>query len=98
MAYSSEVFGIDYHTGVVQTLAALTESQYELDVEAFDHGDPKQTAVARLSIAVHGTNPSAPVFDQVPLLERLPKFLSKVRTELTSTTIIPIWCDISLFL
>lgn len=60
----SEVFGIDYHTGVVQTLAALTESQYELDVEAFDHGDPKQTAVARLSIAVHGTNPSAPVFDQ----------------------------------
>ncbi|VDP47246.1 unnamed protein product [Heligmosomoides polygyrus] len=40
----SEVFGIDYHTGVVQTLAALTESQYELDVEAFDHGDPKQTA------------------------------------------------------
>ncbi|PIO74958.1 cadherin domain protein [Teladorsagia circumcincta] len=60
----SAVFGIDYHTGVVQTIAALTESHYELNIEAFDHGDPKQTSVARLSIAVHGTNPSAPFFDK----------------------------------
>ncbi|EYB82088.1 hypothetical protein Y032_0367g37 [Ancylostoma ceylanicum] len=60
----SAVFGIDYHTGVVQTIAPLTESLYELDVEAFDHGDPKQTDVTRLIISVHGTNPSAPVFDQ----------------------------------
>ncbi|VDO55349.1 unnamed protein product [Haemonchus placei] len=58
------VFGIDYHTGVVQTTAPLTESHYDLTVEAFDHGDPKQIAIARLRIAVHGTNPSAPVFDQ----------------------------------
>ncbi|KIH67178.1 cadherin domain protein [Ancylostoma duodenale] len=61
----SAVFGIDYHTGVVQTIASLTESLYELNVEAFDHGDPKQTDVTRLIISVHGTNPSAPVFDQV---------------------------------
>ncbi|WKY06499.1 hypothetical protein Q1695_006581 [Nippostrongylus brasiliensis] len=60
----SAVFGIDYHTGVVQTFAPVTESRYELKVEAFDHGDPKQTSVARLTIDVHGTNPSAPVFDK----------------------------------
>ncbi|KAK6027033.1 cadherin domain protein, partial [Ostertagia ostertagi] len=60
----SAVFGVDYHTGVVQTIAALTESHYDLNIEAFDHGDPKQTSVARLSIAVHGTNPSAPFFDK----------------------------------
>uniref|UniRef100_A0A7I4YRT8 Cadherin domain-containing protein n=1 Tax=Haemonchus contortus TaxID=6289 RepID=A0A7I4YRT8_HAECO len=60
----SAVFGIDYHTGVVQTTAPLTESHYDLNIEAFDHGDPKQIAIARLRIAVHGTNPSAPVFDQ----------------------------------
>ncbi|KAK5984075.1 hypothetical protein GCK32_003578 [Trichostrongylus colubriformis] len=60
----SAVFGIDYHTGVVQTIAPLTESHYGLNIEAFDHGEPKQTSVARLSISVHGTNPSAPVFDK----------------------------------
>ncbi|KAK6042001.1 cadherin domain protein [Cooperia oncophora] len=60
----SAVFGIDYHTGVVQTVTALTESHYDLNIEAFDHGDPKQTSVAKLTIAVQGTNPSAPVFDQ----------------------------------
>ncbi|VDM75492.1 unnamed protein product, partial [Strongylus vulgaris] len=58
------VFGIDYHTGVVQTIASLSESLYELNVEAFDHGDPKRTEVMKLIISVHGTNPSAPVFEQ----------------------------------
>ncbi|KAK6750685.1 hypothetical protein RB195_002572 [Necator americanus] len=61
---ASAVFEIDNRTGKVRTIAPLTESLYNLEVEAFDHGEPKNTDVTKLIISVHGTNPSAPFFDQ----------------------------------
>ncbi|CAJ0605346.1 unnamed protein product [Cylicocyclus nassatus] len=73
-----EVFGIDYHTGVVQTIAPLTESLYEVEVEAFDHGDPKRTEITKLIISVHGTNPSAPVFDEEPHCHISERFMNYV--------------------
>uniref|UniRef100_A0A1I7XQV5 Cadherin domain-containing protein n=1 Tax=Heterorhabditis bacteriophora TaxID=37862 RepID=A0A1I7XQV5_HETBA len=40
------------------------EPRYSILVNAFDHGVPKRTDITELRIIVHGTNPSAPVFDQ----------------------------------
>uniref|UniRef100_A0A158PKA6 Cadherin domain protein n=1 Tax=Angiostrongylus costaricensis TaxID=334426 RepID=A0A158PKA6_ANGCS len=58
------VFVIGRRSGVVQTISALTEPRYDLVVEAGDHGVPQLHGSTRLTISVHGTNPSAPVFDQ----------------------------------
>ncbi|KAE9419929.1 hypothetical protein Angca_002370, partial [Angiostrongylus cantonensis] len=59
------VFIVGRRSGVVQTISGLMEPRYDLIVEAFDNGVPQLHDSTRLTISVHGTNPSAPVFDQL---------------------------------
>ncbi|KJH43732.1 cadherin domain protein [Dictyocaulus viviparus] len=61
---SSAVFAIDERSAVVETISWLTEPRYDLIIEAYDHGIPKRHSSTRLTIAVHGSNPSAPMFDK----------------------------------
>ncbi|CAI4225888.1 unnamed protein product [Auanema sp. JU1783] len=60
----STTFAIDFDTGVIVTIASLTSSRYSILVEAFDHGTPRRSDVTEVRIEVHGTNPSAPVFEK----------------------------------
>lgn len=60
----SAIFAVDVNTGKVVTLQTLTESFYSILVEAFDNGVPRKSDIAELRISVHGTNPSAPVFEK----------------------------------
>ncbi|GMR47707.1 hypothetical protein PMAYCL1PPCAC_17901, partial [Pristionchus mayeri] len=60
----SNTFAIDIDNGEVITLGPLERAHYEMAIQAFDHGIPRQSDIGRLTVTVQGTNPSAPQFDQ----------------------------------
>ncbi|XP_029430115.1 cadherin EGF LAG seven-pass G-type receptor 2 [Rhinatrema bivittatum] len=64
---SNNFFVIDPQTGVVTTVEELdreTKSTHVFRVTAADHGSPRRTAMATLSITVSDTNDHDPVFEQ----------------------------------
>ncbi|XP_043932407.1 cadherin EGF LAG seven-pass G-type receptor 2 isoform X2 [Protopterus annectens] len=64
---SNNVFVLDPHSGVVTTAEELdreTKSTHVFRVNAVDHGTPRRTAMATLTITVSDTNDHDPVFEQ----------------------------------
>nr|XP_033773923.1 cadherin EGF LAG seven-pass G-type receptor 2 isoform X1 [Geotrypetes seraphini] len=64
---SNSFFAIDPQTGAVTTVEELdreTKSTHVFRVTAIDHGSPRRTAMATLTITVSDTNDHDPVFEQ----------------------------------
>lgn len=63
----TSLFKLDYNTGLLSLADSIRDkidSQFELEIEAFDHGIPQLTSTTRVVITVNGSNPNAPEFDK----------------------------------
>uniref|UniRef100_A0A914VBZ1 Cadherin domain-containing protein n=1 Tax=Plectus sambesii TaxID=2011161 RepID=A0A914VBZ1_9BILA len=59
------IFAVDYETGVVTVVGAMTAPNiFNLTIEAFDHGTPTLRGTTVVSIVANGSNPSAPEFEK----------------------------------
>uniref|UniRef100_A0A665TQA8 Cadherin, EGF LAG seven-pass G-type receptor 2 n=1 Tax=Echeneis naucrates TaxID=173247 RepID=A0A665TQA8_ECHNA len=64
---SNNLFAVDPDTGVVSTVEVLdreTKDTHVFRVTAVDHGTPRRTAMATLTVTVSDTNDHDPVFEQ----------------------------------
>ncbi|XP_066526353.1 cadherin EGF LAG seven-pass G-type receptor 2 [Hoplias malabaricus] len=64
---SNNLFAVDTETGLVSSVEELdreTKDTHVFRVTAIDHGTPKKTAMATLTITVSDTNDHNPVFEQ----------------------------------
>lgn len=64
---SNNLFSVDAETGLVSTVEELdreTKETHVFRVTAIDHGAPRRTAMATLTVTVSDTNDHDPVFEQ----------------------------------
>lgn len=67
MGVDSDSFNIDHDTGLITIAVNLdyeTKPLYELEVRAFDAGEPRQMASVKVSVEIEDANDHNPLFEQ----------------------------------